>query len=147
MPKKPLLPIAKTLKNPDQIVDEFFNYLEKEQMIEHLISYQKLGDEGHWNTYRKRIPQELLVKWLKIMKKCQSNGFIAPRVWEEKIHWKQVMTRDRSNCDQCTMCPASFVAGECKGKMKHKPNGERNWTPCWKDGFDRPVQPIEPLPF
>jgi hypothetical protein len=100
-------------------------------MISHLIQRQKT--HADWDVYKIKIAEDLLNKWAKIMLKCRENGFMAPQVWNNEIHWRVAMTQDRSNCDQCTMCPAGIDGGDCKGVMKYKRNGERNWTPCWKE--------------
>ena len=126
------MPIVRTIKKPSEIVDEFFNADDKYLMIKHLIAYQKLSNDRNWDVYRKKIPDDLLEKWAKIMIKCRENGFINPQVWNNEIHWRVVMTRDRNTCDQCTMCPAGIDGGDCKGKMKYKKSGDRDWTPCWK---------------
>lgn len=125
------MPIVRTLKKPYQIVDEFFDAADKKNMISHLIQRQKT--HADWDVYKIKIAEDLLNKWAKIMLKCRENGFMAPQVWNNEIHWRVAMTQDRSNCDQCTMCPAGIDGGDCKGVMKYKRNGERNWTPCWKE--------------
>ena len=125
-----LRPIVRTFKKPFEIVDEFLDCSDKSSMIKFISEYQKTGVE--WDVFRKKIPDELLEKWAKVMWKCQENGFIAPRVENNVLHWRVIMTHHTDTCDKCTMCPTSWRAGDCKGKLKFKPNGERNWTPCWK---------------
>ena len=110
-------------------------------MIDLLSAFQKT--QGEWDLFRKKIPDALLAKWKKVMWECRKNGFIAPKIENNEIKWKVIMTIHTNNCDQCTLCPTSWIAGDCKGRMKTTIHGLRNWTPCWNNGFDRPIQPIE----
>ena len=63
------------------------------------------------------------------------NGFISPRVYDDKIFWKAMTTYHPETCDQCSVCPKTFIAGECSGKLKPKLEGGqwvKNFVPCWK---------------
>lgn len=120
--------------HPNQIIDEFMDWSDKDLMIKHLISYQKLGDDRNWDNYRKKIPDELLQKWANIIFKCRMSGFIAPRAYDNKIVWKTMITYHPEMCDQCSVCPKTFISGECQGKLKPKMEGGhwvRNFVPCW----------------
>ena len=118
-------------KNPQQIMDDVFAYGDKDVMVKLLIGFQKLFPIG-WDEYRKKIPDDILEKWGTIMSKCHENGFVSPRVYGNKIHWKQVMGMHTDLSDECTMCRNTFVSGECKGQLKINNKNERVFIPCWK---------------
>jgi hypothetical protein len=134
---KNLKPIVRTLKRPEQIVDEYLDGSDKYTIIKYLSEFQKT--QGEWDSFRKKIPDELLNKWAKVMKECRANGFISPKIENNNIHWKVVMTLHPETCDKCTLCPSTYIAGDCKGKLKMKREDgimKRNWTPCWRDSSD-----------
>jgi hypothetical protein len=116
--------------HPNQIVEGIFTAGEKDLMIKLLIAFQKIQTD--WDAYRKKIPDNLLEKWADIMLKCRENGFVAPRVYDNQIHWKQIMGLHTELSDECTMCPSTFVSGECKGRLKLNAKNERVFVPCWK---------------
>jgi hypothetical protein len=119
-------------KRPDEITDEHFTFHEKEAMIKYLIGYQKT--QADWDDYRKKIPDELLQKWARILLEARENGFFNPRVINgQYIIWKQIVgfKRNYKSSDECTLCPKTFVSGECQGKMKHDQHGHRVFRPCW----------------
>ena len=129
-----LSPTVKTLKHPNHIVDEFMDWNDKDQMIKHLIAYQKLGDDRNWDNYRKKIPDELLEKWGNVILQCRMNGYLYPRAYDNKIIWKTMTFYHPEVCDQRSVCPKAFIAGECKGQLKPKNEGgiwKRNFVPCW----------------
>ena len=132
---KPLFRTVKTIKHPTQIVDEFMDWNDKDQMIKHLITYQKSGDDRNWDNYRNRIPDELLEKWGNVILQCRMNGYLSPRAYDNKIVWKTMTTYHPEMCDQCSACPNVFISGECKGQIRPKLEGvewKRNFVPCWK---------------
>lgn len=97
-------------------------------MIKYLVQHQKARDD--WETAKKKIPDELLFKWSEIMLLCRLNGYIAPRVLGgDRLTWKQIMgaKRNYKNADQCTVCPNTYVSGDCKGIVDFK----NNFKPCW----------------
>ena len=125
-----LPPMARTTKTPEEIVDKYFSYDDKISFIKFLIGYQKTQID--WEVYRKKITDSLLDKFAKIIQECRENGFMRPRVREEKIVWDRVYAfkRNHQNVDKCSMCPRTFVAGDCKGKLKYK-IGQKMFNPCW----------------
>lgn len=97
-------------------------------MIKHLIEYQK---EKDWSVYRKKIPEDLLVKWAQVLAACRKHGFVGPKAFGDRIHWNQVVTHREKPSDKCTMCPRGFGAFDCKGKTGFRKDGNKDFLPCW----------------
>ena len=103
---------------------------DEDEMGRFLATYQKTQPE--WDVFRKKIPDELLKKFQRVLQECKSEGYINPHMSEGNIVWQQILTRERSknNSDQCTTCSRSFVAGDCRGKTRLV-NGQRHFVFCW----------------
>jgi hypothetical protein len=103
---------------------------QKDLIIKYLIQHQKAKDD--WDTARKKIPDDLLMKWASVILECRLNGFMSPRIHNNSIIWKQVTgaKRNYKNADQCTLCPNTYVGGECKGVMTER----KGFVPCWIGG-------------
>ena len=127
-----LPPMVKPIKQPGQIIDFILLNSEKESMIKFLIGYHKIQTD--WDVYRKKIPDELLVKWAVVMKECRENGFMAPKIQGNVIVWKKVFgfKRNQNNADKCTLCSKAYVSGECEGKLRLR-NMHRVFIPCWQE--------------
>lgn len=108
-------------------------YTEKESIINHISAYQKT--HGEWDIYRKKIPDELLVKWGKILFECRKNGFINPHIYQDTLVWDQVMgsRRNYDNADKCSLCSNSLTRGTCEGKTIYK-KMQSMFVPCWVGG-------------
>jgi hypothetical protein len=119
-----------TDRQPDDIVGEFINFSEKETLVKFLSAYQKTKPD--WDTYRHKIPDTLLDKFLKALQECRKHGFIAPKVVGGELFWKRIMgfPRNYKNSDQCSMCSKSQRAGDCRGRAIYK-NQQRMFKPCW----------------
>jgi len=115
---------------PNEIMGAIMDFSDRELIIEHLQKYQK--SNGDWDLYRKKMPEVLLKKWLSVLNSCRENGFISPKIWNDKIQWKQIMgfKRNYDNADQCTLCPKTQRSGSCMGKMINK-NNQKMFNPCW----------------
>ena len=123
--------MVQTFTTPNKIVDKYLDEQDKSAIIRHITSCQK--NDSDWGTYRKKIPDELLREWAKVMAECWSYGFVAPYVYDDKLYWKRIVMHDVSCCDKCTLCPMNFRAGQCKGKIYYKANGERVFRTCWEN--------------
>lgn len=129
-----LPPMVNPKRTPDEIVDRHMDSSERVSMVNHLAAHQKA--HGEWETYRKKIPSDLLQKWQRIMAECRQNGFMAPRVHDDKIVWSQVMgfKRNYRNADECCLCSNSQTKNDCAGQMLNDKNGQRQFVPCWIGG-------------
>lgn len=124
-------PLARTERHPDEIVDEYFTYDDKQAFIKYLIGYQKTQID--WETYRKKIPDALLDKFTKILAACREYGFVRPRVRDEVLVWDRILgfKRNHANADQCTLCSKSQLSGNCRGRGKYK-IGQLMFKTCWQ---------------
>jgi len=109
---------------------DHLDYADMEAMIGYLSDHQKTGSD--WNTFRRKIPNPLLEKWAAIMRECRVNGFVAPFIQNNEIHWRQILGNKRWHDmpDKCTLCPSLYVEGKCRGQRKLK----AQWlffVPCW----------------
>jgi hypothetical protein len=123
--------MVRTERHPEDIISEVMNFADKEIMIKHLSNYQK--SKPDWDTFRRKIPDNLLEKWAKVLRECRKYGFIAPKIQNEEMVWKRVMGRRSNikNVNQCTLCPSSQRAGDCRGREK-KVNNQTMFKPCWE---------------
>ena len=98
---------------------------DEEEMGRFLATYQKTAPE--WDVFRKKIPDELLKKFQRVLTECKSEGYVNPHMSEGNIVWQQILTRERSKdaADPCTLCSRSFIAGDCRGRMR------KNFQFCW----------------
>ena len=98
---------------------------DEDEMGRFLATYQKTHPE--WDVFRKKIPDELLRKFQRVLQECKAEGYVNPHMHEEKIVWQQILTRERHKnaSDQCTLCPRSLAAGDCRGRMR------KNFQFCW----------------
>lgn len=121
-------PMVIPKRSPETIMFSILGSDEQE-MTNFLSAYQK--NQPEWDVFRKKIPQELLNKFKRVMNECHSEGYVNPKVQDGNITWRQILTRVRSkdNADQCTLCPNSLAAGTCKGRMRH--TNQRLFVPCW----------------
>lgn len=121
-------------RTPDEIVDRYVDNAEKFSIVNHIAAHQKA--HGEWDTYRKKIPSDLLVKWKNILTECRKNGFMNPRVKDEKLIWSQVLgfKRNYKNTDECCLCDKSQTKGDCQGQSITDKNNQRIFVPCWIGG-------------
>jgi hypothetical protein len=96
--------------------------------MRHLESYRKSGIG--WDVYRDKINNDLLDKWGRVVNKCRQNGFIAPYVYQNILHWKQIMTKKTSTNDKCVVCSMTEQKGNCVGLMIFK-GDSKIFVPCW----------------
>lgn len=118
-----LVPIVRTDRNPDNII--LFSMSSKEVVAikGHLAGYRK-SNIG-WDTYRAKIPDELLNKWHNVLRECRMSGYVNPRATLDNIIWDQAV--DTKSGDRCIMCPNAYP---CKGKSIDKEN-KKDFIPCW----------------
>jgi len=133
--KSGLLPLIRTEKTPDDIIFGYFDNADLEAMTKFLSDRQK--SEAEWETFRRKIPDDLLSKWRQILNECWRNGFCGPSVRNNQIVWKQIKALpDKSDAiDECSLCTNTFKAGTCRGRGKLKmQSGEfKNFfKPCWE---------------
>ena len=104
---------------------------DEQDMTGYLSAYQK--NSAEWDVFRKKIPQELLNKFKRVLDECKLEGFINPHVREGKIVWNQILTRERCKnaTDKCTLCSKSFIAGDCLGKLRII-NNQKRFIFCWQ---------------
>ena len=127
-----LPPLVKTNRKPADIIGEIMNFSEVDVMVKHLAAYQKTHDD--WDKYRIKIkPPSLLDKWKEVLNRCRGNGFIAPRVYNDELKWKQIQgfKRNYQNVDNCTLCSRSQLASDCSGKVIPRIN-KKEFHPCWE---------------
>lgn len=126
-----LPPLVKTDRKPDDIVNDFMNFTDKEAIIKFLSQYQKTRPD--WESFRHKIPDALLDKFAKVLRECRKNGYMRPKVENEQLVWLRVMgfKRNYKNADECSLCDRSQVAGNCRGKVVFK-NHHRMFQPCWE---------------
>jgi len=89
-----------------------------------LMSYQR-GEVG-WDSYRLKVPSELLAKFEKMILECRKNGFVNPVAFispegQYKITWLQILSANPG--DKCTMC----INKPCAGKDDVKGAFRRCW--------------------
>jgi len=129
-PTKP--PLVKTNLTPDEIMADYLDWSDMEFMVKVLSDFQK--NQTDWEQVRRKIPDPLLEKWTKVLANCRDNGFIAPKIKNMKIVWKQIRGNNWA-VDKCSLCPNSFVSGRCMGggKMKMIDGEFKNFfKPCWE---------------
>ena len=105
---------------------------------EMLKAYQRTGDNKAWDTFRQKIPDDILGLWGSILSECRRNGFIGPWAHDEKIHWRQILSTNKVVGDLCTLCKR-----ECKrredidsGENKLRWLADNNFEepkPCWEE--------------
>jgi hypothetical protein len=120
---------------PDLYVNGILSPADKEAMVKHLITRQKTKAE--WDVYRKKIADELLEKWERVLNICREQGFINPHIINEKIIWNRVLSQKRSqkSNDKCTLCDKTYTSGECEGQMIYNSKEKREtFVPCWTGG-------------
>jgi hypothetical protein len=113
--------------------DDILNYhmgVDTSAIIKHLASYRKSG--VGWDEYRKKIPDDLLNKFRKVINDCRRQGFIAPRTEGEKINWLCIVG-DSKYADPCSVCPKTTYNNTCQGIEEIKED-KKIFTPCWKSG-------------
>ena len=117
-------PMVKPNRTPEGIMFSILGS-DEEEMGRFLATYQKTSPE--WDVFRKKIPDELLKKFQRVLTECKSEGYVNPHMSEGVIVWQQILTRERSkdSADPCTLCSRSFVAGDCRGRMR------KNFQFCW----------------
>ena len=117
-------PMVVPKRSPDTIMFSILGS-DEEEMGRFLATYQKTHPE--WDVFRKKIPDELLRKFQRVLQECKAEGYVNPHMHEEKIVWQQILTRERHKnaSDQCTLCPRSLAAGDCRGRMR------KNFQFCW----------------
>ena len=127
--KKRLPPLIRTVKTAESIARTVFtNENDYDDVIKHLQAYQKAG--GEWEVYRKKVPNDLLVKFKEFLIKCRHSGFIGPKIENEKLIFRQIVTHNQ-NADQCTLCERNLVNGSCNGQLK-RVNNNRQFVPGWR---------------
>ena len=112
-----------------------------QSIIGYLTSYQRTGENRRWEDFRNKIPPPILKLWGDLLIECRRNGFVAPRVENETIVWRQVTSNDaQRNGDLCTMCDREckrremIDSGNAKQMRMMKTGGEHGWhepSPCW----------------
>lgn len=119
------------IQYPDDIIRSVFSVLELETFTDYLEKYLKKRPE--WDEYRSKIPEELLLKWARVLKACKSNGFLFRDIREDKMRWWQIRTDARTvkSVDKCTLCSNDFISGTCKGLLKLI-NSQRTFISCWQ---------------
>jgi hypothetical protein len=115
---------------PVDMVAYSMDYKEIEMIVHHLQIYQSGGDDRKWESYRKKVPAELLDKWRKVVYVCRMNGFINPVIISGELTWAQIIG-DRTHADQCSVCPKSYTSGSCTGKSIIN-KGKFDFVPCWR---------------
>lgn len=125
-------PLVRPEKMPQEIMADHLTFDDMEAIIGHLSNYQKT--ETDWSIVRRKIPNALLDKWARVMIECRTNGFVAPFVENNEIHWRQTLNTKRNHdmTDKCTLCSNLYIAGKCRGQRKIKPSG-LFFVPCWGD--------------
>lgn len=120
--KMPPLIIPERL--PGRIVREHMNPDELKLISGFLMSYQR-GEVG-WDSFRLKVPSELLAKFEMMILECRKNGFINPVAFispegQYKITWSQILSAIPG--DKCTMC----INKPCAGRDDSKGNFHRCW--------------------
>jgi len=125
-----LPPLVIPSQPANHIVISLMDATERELMVKYLTQYKKTGSD--WDTFKNKIPEKLLEKWKFVLDACRENGFIAPKVYNEKIIWSQILgfKRNYKNADKCTLCSCNHKDGNCKGKLIYK-NQQRMFQQCW----------------
>ena len=104
-------------------------------MVKMLREYQRTGENRSWDTFRTKIPDDLLATWREILTECRRNGFVGPWAYEDKIHWRQVTSiRPGELCDLCERdCQRreDISSGESKRKKAENPNYQEPKR-CWE---------------
>jgi len=107
-------------------------------IVAYLTTYQRQGDNRHWDEFRNKIPPDLMKLWGDVMIECGRNGFIGPRVENGEIVWMQVVgTNDVRNGDLCTMCDREcrrreMINSGAAKQMRLLNKGWREPRPCWE---------------
>ena len=111
-----------------------------QSIIGYLTTYQRQGENRRWDDFRNKIPPPLLKLWGDLVIECRRNGFVAPRVQDGKLVWRQVTSNDdQKNGDLCTMCDRECSrremvdSGEAKRTRLLNP-GWHERKPCWMEG-------------
>ena len=108
-----------------------------QSIIGYLTTYQRQGDNRRWDEFRNKIPSPILKLWGDLLIECRRNGFVGPRVEDDKLVWRQVIgTDDSRNGDLCTMCDRECRRREMidSGDLKHQKiinPGYQERKPCW----------------
>jgi len=119
-----------------------------------LSTYQRMGENKSWDTFREKVPERLLELYEKMLVECRRNGFIYPRVeggelikGEKgtlefiggRLVFQQVITTDDRSGDLCTFCDRicarrdnlnDGTIKEIKEMNKENSSG-REPQPCW----------------
>ena len=125
--KRKLPPLVKTLRTADTLIRAVLSEADYKDLVKHLQAHQKTG--GEWDVYRKKIPDDLLVKFKELLQVCRENGFIGPKIEADQMVFKQIVTHNQ-NADKCTLCNNNLIAGSCKGRMR-KINNHWQFANCW----------------
>jgi hypothetical protein len=110
-----------------------------QSIVGYLTTYQRQGENRRWEDFRNKIPAPLLKLWGDLLIDCRRNGFMAPRVENEVVVWRQVTSNDdQKNGDLCTMCERECLrremidAGDTK-RMRLLNPGWHEPKPCWSE--------------
>jgi hypothetical protein len=131
-PESKLKAAVLTFTTPEQILNQFLSYTDKDDMIKFLSSWQK--SQAEWDVFRKKIPDELLEKWGTALRKCRENGFINPHIDGNKITWQRILVRNTKHCDKCFLCDRNFTGGDCRGRILHRAVDDKSsarFSVCW----------------
>lgn len=153
MPRSPQLqPSGRLLKKPPVIIPEEMpettmrrifqesrldDSADYQSIIGYLTTYQRQGDNRRWDEFRNKIPPPLLKLWGALLIECRRNGFVGPRVENERIVWRQVIgTSNIHNGDLCTMCERECMRREKidSGEWKYIRSLNKDipeQKPCW----------------
>jgi hypothetical protein len=73
---------------------ELYQNADYQAIIEHLKLYQRGGDNRSWDDYRRKVTPNLLEKFAKILAGCYAEGFTGPYVYEDKMQWRQWVSKE-----------------------------------------------------
>jgi len=120
-------------------MSRIFSDGECESIAKLILAYQRMGDSKNWDTYRTKIPPDLLDKWGEVMLECRRNGFIGPYTVANRILWHQVISTDNTTADLCYMCerPCQYRDDIDTGRTKYFKNQNHNQDGqetkrCWE---------------
>ena len=125
--KKRKSPLVVATRSPESIIEAYLGE-DKGLFIKHLSSYQKSG--VGWDEYRKKIPDTLLIQWVKAFEMCRKQGYLSPTTEGEILYWKQIVGSDKY-ADPCSVCPNAMHNGTCNGGEIER-NGNIDFQPCWR---------------
>jgi hypothetical protein len=120
--------MVKTERIPEDILNENTNFIDREAIVKFLSDYQKSRPD--WEIFRRKIPEGLLLKWEIVLRECRKIGYVAPKIKNGELVFKQILTRTPKNIDDCSLCSKSITAGTClsRGIIKKQ---QLMFKPCW----------------